>query len=202
MNPWKSIPVEDYDGHMNHPSVLQQTFLADFFERSIKESGAKEVLLAGCATGNGLERVDGKDINVVAMDINPEFVRETREKFGNCSSITIREGSVVEPIDGTFDLIFAGLVLEYVDVETALNRFHESLNESGKLAVVIQLESKELESITPTGFDSLNSISSIMKHLEPESLKGQAREAGFTKVLEEIVTLESGKRFVQFLFET
>lgn len=202
MNPWKTIPVEDYDGHMNHPSVDQQTFLADFFEEAVDMVNPSSLLLAGCATGNGLVRLRKKNVSrAVALDINERFLAAAKEKFGTIPNLEFRHCSVLEYEEYRFDLIFAGLLLEYIDPTEALNHFHTLLNPGGTVAVLIQLESEQLRSITPTEFTrSLDSLSSILNHVDPAELKRDAVDAGFSLQREDGVILDSGKEFARFLF--
>lgn len=201
MNPWKNISSNDYDGHMGDPSVDQLSFLADFFEESINNTTPESILLAGCATGNGLERTIGKSIKrVVAMDINKDFLLCVKERFSSLSNLDIQEASVLNPINGKFSFIFAGLLLEYVDVKTAIVNFYNALYDKGTLAVVIQLESATLQSVSPTRFESLKALSSIMSHIQPDNLKEIAKEVGFICVFEKSVKLASGKEFSLFRF--
>lgn len=202
MNPWKTVPASEYDGHMNHPAVDQQRFLADFFEETLRETNSRSVLLAGCATGNGLERVVNRpNVSVTAMDINRAFLEQVQGKFSTASNISTCEGSVEEAIPGSYDLIFAGLILEYVHVPTVFKQFISAINERGTLAVVIQLHSPIHTSITPTGFESLGRIDPIMNHLDPDEVVRYAHEVGLQAVFEKTVTLASGKKFVLFRFQ-
>jgi len=201
MNPWKTIPVADYNGHMNHPEVNQQKFLADFFEQSINSVKANSVLLAGCATGNGLDRLAGKDVEqVVAMDINRAFLDQVQKELDGNTAIEVREASVEDPIDGVFNLIFAGLLLEYVDIEIALKNFNSSIEKGGVLAVVIQLPSETLQSVTRTPYESIKSIAPVLKHVDADELKKTTEKCGFKTVYEEKIVLESGKIFMQYHF--
>ncbi len=202
MNPWKSIPAEEYSGHMNHPAVNQQTFIAQFFENSIESIQAKRILLAGCATGNGLERLEGKDIQkIVAMDINEQFLRHVAKKFESLSNLELRNQSVELPIQGTFSLVFAALIFEYVDIQTTLQNFYDTLEDEGLLAVVIQLKSKTAEAVTPTPFESIQTISTVFRHRTEEEITVEAKRCGFSIKNNRVTTLESGKQFAEILFQ-
>jgi hypothetical protein len=37
-NPWLSIPLDDYEGHMNHPSVQQLRALSELFKHAVEHA--------------------------------------------------------------------------------------------------------------------------------------------------------------------
>lgn len=196
MNPWKTIEAIEYEGHMGDPLVKQLSFLAECFHYSISSYTPEEILLAGCATGNGIEGTEKFTVKrLVAMDINEEFLEITRERYGNLPFLEVVEGSVLNPLPGTFDLIQAGLILEYVEIGTALRNFYEALNPNGVLAVVIQLQSPHVNSITPTKYSSLNRLKPIMKHCTIKTVKEDAEKVGFTCEYDDVRTLDSQKQF-------
>ena len=124
-NPWLHIPASDYETHMASSHVGQAAFLSDLFRRTLEQYPCGSVALLGCATGNGLEHVDiAKTSQVTAIDINPDYLRLTRERFGN--AITGLETVAGDLSDmnleqDAYDLVFAGLVFEYVKPEVLLS---------------------------------------------------------------------------------
>ena len=78
-NPWLGIPAADYEGHMGDPRVAQLRLLGDVFEESLREFRPAAVVVPGCATGNGFERIDpAATRRIVGIDINPEFLALAR----------------------------------------------------------------------------------------------------------------------------
>lgn len=59
-NPWLSIPLEDYEGHMSSPEVGQLDALAELFGEALEYRRPASVAVLGVADGNGLDRVDPK----------------------------------------------------------------------------------------------------------------------------------------------
>src|SRR5690349_21449618 len=118
-NPWLDIPLGDYEGHMASPQVGQAQLLSDTLAESLRTYSPRSIALLGCAGGNGLEQVDiSKTDRVVCVDINPRYVEQVCARFG--SRIPMLEATVgdIQSDDFSFapvELVFAGLLLEYVD---------------------------------------------------------------------------------------
>ena len=53
-NPWLTIPLEDYEGHMAMPDVGQAKMLANEFEELLKIYAPTSAALIGCAGGEWL----------------------------------------------------------------------------------------------------------------------------------------------------
>ena len=70
-NPWLSIPLEDYEGHMGSAGVRQLTVLAELFKSALDRCRPESVALLGVAGGNGLEQIDcAATKSIVGVDIN------------------------------------------------------------------------------------------------------------------------------------
>ena len=55
-NPWLSIPLADYEGHMG--AVKQLDALSALFARALEVCAPESVAVLGIAGGNGLESLD------------------------------------------------------------------------------------------------------------------------------------------------
>jgi len=81
-NPWLSIAVDDYVGHMASPAVGQHQVLNRLFGAMLRNVRPRTVLVLGCSTGNGFEHVDpAVTCRVVGVDINPEYLQRLAERF-------------------------------------------------------------------------------------------------------------------------
>ena len=77
-NPWLSIPIDDYEGHMGSPAVAQLQPLSELFAGVLASSRPKSLAVFGCAAGNGFEHIDPSITErVVGVDINPAYLRKT-----------------------------------------------------------------------------------------------------------------------------
>ena len=55
MNPWLTLPLDDYEGHMGSADVNQLAPLADLFGEALAHLRPRSVAVLGVAGGNGLE---------------------------------------------------------------------------------------------------------------------------------------------------
>ena len=78
--PWRAIPLADYEGHMEAPQVGQAAMLRDILGEFVTRLRPASLALLGAAGGNGLECVEpGVVRRVVAVDINPDYLAACRE---------------------------------------------------------------------------------------------------------------------------
>ena len=122
-NPWLDVTLADYEGHMALPGIEQAQLLADIFAGALEQFLPQSVAVLGCAGGNGFEKIPSRITRVVGVDINPDFVAEAGARFsGQFKNLELIVGDIqghevsFEPVD----LIFVGLVLEYVNVEAVM----------------------------------------------------------------------------------
>lgn len=121
-NPWKNIRLSDYENHMSLGSVVMQLqTLGDIMKRQLDEYPGGDVMILGCAGGNGLEHIDrDKYKRVYCVDINPEYLRETAKRYeglGNslkCLCIDLTGELSGLPPAG---LVIADLLIEYIGYE-------------------------------------------------------------------------------------
>jgi|GEM_PF-4563136 len=64
----------------------------------------------------------------------------------------------------------------------------------GVLTAVLQLPS-EMPNVTPSPYRSLESLSSILRLIPPETFAGHAEEVGFSLLTSEVVAAKGGKQF-------
>lgn len=197
-NPWLSIPLDDYESHMSLPQVQQANLLATLLEESITRFNPSSVAIFGCSGGNGLEMVSKSDVErVVGIDINQEYLDRARYRYeGKIPHLDLLSGDLgsdqfdVEPVD----LVFAGLIFEYVDTKKLLEQANHLLNKTGKLISIIQLEGDQ-SFVTPSPYASLDKVSSILHKVTPESVTKEALNLGFKFDSDRTMTISSGKSF-------
>ena len=203
-NPWKSIPLSDYEGHMELPEIGQASMLADEFGKLLREHRRKEVALIGCAGGNGFENAAAAGVvRLVGLDINGEYVERARERFSHVVAglelhVADIEGDLppIEPVDA----VFAALVFEYVDVERALRNVVGLCRKGAMVGTVLQLPKADADAVSNSPYASLKAVGSIMRLVPPPELRAVAETAGLGFVSERTVALASGKRFAVQVF--
>lgn len=145
-NPWLEISHSDYENHMTE--VGQMQVLNNLTKYSLEKYQPINFALLGCSTGNGLEHINAEITqNVYAIDINSEYLKETKNEFDSKISNLVTINADIQhnelPIKH-IDLFFVGLVLEYVNPEVALRKIIKTLHENGILMIVIQKTKKQV----------------------------------------------------------
>jgi SAM-dependent methyltransferase len=198
-NPWLDIPLADYEGHMALPNVAQAQLLSDIFAGALITYAPRSVAVLGCAGGNGLERVSSKVTErVVAVDLNPEYVQQVRTRFDRqIPLLELFAGDVQTDQFGfsPVELVFAGLLFEYVDADAVLRNIRQMLRPGGTLLAVLQLPSSAIPEITPSPFASLCALSSVMRLVPPGLLKQLAAAHGYSETEARTVEATGGKEF-------
>jgi hypothetical protein len=197
-NVWLSIPLCDYEAHMALPNVAQSACLACELRALLSQYRPASIALLGCAGGNGLETVDpAVTTRVVAVDINPNFVAATRERFPGrfqrFEPIVCDISADQPPPFESVDLVFAGLLLEYVPLPSAFAFFRAALVKHGVLAVVIQRASERLPAVSSSPYVSLQVVAPHMHLVEPDAVTGHAASFGLALSLTRHATMPNGK---------
>ncbi|KAF5062220.1 hypothetical protein DSECCO2_307210 [anaerobic digester metagenome] len=195
-NPWLQIPFPDYENHMREVGQAQllRRLLGDCLTRYKPGSLA----LIGCATGNGLEEVDPAITGIVhAVDINPAYLEQLNQRFGHslpglhiyCKDLEI------DPLSfSNADLIFCGLVLEYVKPEVLIPKLLRGLSPDGTLVIVIQ-QTRNAAFVTKTKYRSLDLLSSYAGTVSAVDLYALLRELGVEARMQYDVSLNDSKSF-------
>ena len=165
-NPWLDVPLADYEGHMALPNVGQAQLLSDVFAGALTKYAPRSVAVLGCAGGNGLDRVSSKVTErVVGVDLNPDYVQQARTRFDHqipLLELLVGDVQTEEFAFAPVELVFAGLLFEYVDAEAVLAKIRAMLCPGGTLLTVVQLPSTAISEITPSQFASLGALSSVI----------------------------------------
>jgi len=198
-NPWLRIPLADYEGHMSLPEVAQAQLLSDAFATALERYRPRSVVLIGCAGGNGFEHVVPEVTRrVVGIDINPLYIEQARSRHARrLSGLELFVGDLqtelfaFEPVE----LAFAGLIFEYVATREALTRIAAMLCPGGRLVSVLQSPSQAVAEVTPSRFERLQALSTIMRLVPPAELITTAAELGLRLADEQHRESAGGKQF-------
>jgi SAM-dependent methyltransferase len=198
-NPWLDIPESDYVGHMSSPTVNQRSVLSRLMGDALESVRPRTLLVLGCSTGNGLEHVN-PDVttHVTVVDLNPAYLLRLGERFRNPGfGLDVRCADLADVVleREAFDLVHAGLVLEYLEWTFLLPRVAATLKPGGVLSVVLHLPSASSPAVTPTTFVSLRSLETLFRFVEPGALIEAARGAGLTLSNQRTEWLPAGKAF-------
>ena len=196
-SPWLDIPLADYEAHMALPQVGQAQLLSDVFASVLDAYAPRSVAVLGCAGGNGFDRISPQVTErIVGVDLNPEYVNEARVRFSRRFPVLELFVGDLERDEIAFspvDLVFAGLILEYVDIDAVLLRTCLMLHPSGILVTVVQLPSDAVPEVTPSQFASLSALSSVMRLVAPEQLQRLAGTRGYHQIDRQLASGDSAE---------
>lgn len=120
------IDTKPHNAYLERPATLSL----------LPDVEGKRVLDAGCGPGAYSEWLVRKGADVVAFDASPRMLEHARERLGD--SVDLRLHDITDPLafleDGSFDLVLAALVLDYVeDWAPVFREFRRVLREDGAL---------------------------------------------------------------------
>ena len=203
-NPWLSIPLAEYEGHMALPEIGQAEMLAGELEFAVRQYSPKSVAVIGCAGGNGLDRLVESGIErIVGIDINPAYVQTVLRRFRSRIpglELHVADIQSMLPQIAHVDLIFAALILEYVDVPMTMRSFQNLCAPDGALIVILQAASPNVEKTSPSPYKSIQLLAPAMRLLDQGDVQERAIAAGFSLASSRVVSLRSGKDFVVLCF--
>jgi len=199
MNPWLSIPLSDYEAHMALPEVGQAQMLADVLAGQLDIRRPASLAVIGCAGGNGFDRIAPEVTRrVVGVDLNGRYLDEVRSRYAaRFEQLELVEADI-QAAAGAFapvDLIYAALVLEYVEVEPVVMQLSAMLNPGGTLVTVVQLPDANLSAVTPSSHASLEPLAAVMHFVAPKDLRISADFAGLRQISSAKRRTQSGKQF-------
>lgn len=199
-NPWLEIPYTDYENHMLEAG--QSTLLSELISTCLRRYNPETFALLGCASGNGLEHITSSLKKAFAIDINPQYLQIVREKFTHQQNIKTIHADIEKDVLElkNIDLLFAGLVLEYVDLEKALSNIAGALSKLGVLVIVIQ-KSKKGNFVTSSRYKSLEKLRFISHEVDEESLIDLLVKGGFKKLKRSVHKISAKKSFIALEFQ-
>jgi len=202
-NPWKEIPLEDYESHMLHSTVGQLALLNTLTKKYLDNIKPAIAVFLGVAGGNGLEHIDnGITKQVVGIDINQHYLDATLERYGNSIDglqllnidITKNTGAIAST-----SFVWAALVLEYIGADSGLQFANNNLLPGGHFVATIQVNNG-LQTVSNTGIESIKKAGTVFTLIDPALLVSKATALGFTLNNKEENILPNGKSFVTMDF--
>jgi hypothetical protein len=202
-SPWLDIPLADYEGHMALPGVGQADMLATQFAQLLATWAPESAAVIGCAGGNGFDRVRvAITKRLVGIDINPQYIQELAYRYAaRIPGLELYVRDIQEPLGQIkpVQLIYAALVMEYVEPVAALRNLAALCGPDAILATVLQLPTPTAP-ITDSPFIRLQELAPALQLVAPEQLAAMAAAQGFALLATRQVSLSSGKQFALQLY--
>ena len=202
-NPWKSIPLSDYENHMKLDSVLQLQTLNAMMKEQLTQYSVHSVMIFGVAGGNGLEHIDSSSIqHVYGVDINPDYLKICEQRFPNLQNVfhplylDLTQTNISLP---QVDLIIANLLIEYLGYHCFQNAISKSHPAYVSCAIQID-ESSNFISDSPY-LTALDGLSSVHHSIQEDSLTASMKDIGYDLILKIQQPLPNGKKFLRLDFQ-
>lgn len=187
-NPWLTVPLEEYEAHMNATEVQQLTTLAELFRYALDHSAPKSVAVLGIAGGNGLEHISPATTKrIVAVDINQQYLDEVQRRFGTLPGIEFhccdlaQNDLGLEPVE----LVHAALIFEHAGLERPLANALSLVAPEGRFSVVLQLPSESEQAVARTGFASIQTLKEDFALIDVDEFQHLLAQQGF-ELLEQV----------------
>jgi len=201
-NPWLSVPLADYEGHMDSPEVHQLGALSELFAEALAFCRPESVAVLGVAGGNGLHHVDrGITKRLVGLDVNPAYLEAVRSRYADTSlelhCVDLAQHRVdLEPVR----LVHAALVFEHAGVDLCLENALTLVAPGGALSVVLQLPTAVDQNVSASRFASMQTLKSRFSLVDPAWLGQTLSQRGFRLTRETRRSLPAGKGFWMGVF--
>ena len=198
-NPWLQVPLEDYERHMDLPEIGQAVMLSEAMAQAVREFHPQSAAIAGCAGGNGIVRIAAMGVERIAgIDVNAAYIAAVHERLGSWLpglELHLADIQAGVPDCAPVELVFAGLLLEYVEVGPTLQVLRTLCTPGGALVIVLQRPSDTKPAVSVYAYTSLLALESVLQLRDPDAVTVAAKFAGFTEHSRRCEVLESGKEF-------
>ncbi len=195
-NPWLSVSLEDYEGHMNSAEVQQLGALSDLFAEALASRCPESVAVLGIAGGNGLARIDaGVTKRVVGLDVNPLYLNIVRERYSRLLGLELYCADLAEIVVHLppVQLVHAALVFEHAGVGRCLENALSLVAPGGALSAIVQLPSGTEEPVGPSRFPSIQNLRSHFSLIDRTRLCNTLEERRFRPTYQAHRPLPAGK---------
>lgn len=146
------IDTKPHNAYLERPATLSL----------LPDVEGKRVLDAGCGTGAYSEWLVEHGAEVVGFDASPRMLEHAKERLGD--SVDLRLHDMTEPLDflrdGSFNVVLAALVLDYVEDWTpVLREFRRVLRDDG--ALVFSVGHPAMDFILKEGVEDYFSVERV-----------------------------------------
>lgn len=205
-NPWLSVPLADYEGHMSAAMVNQLAALSALFHQALARCRPESVAILGIAGGNGLDHIDTQVTRrIVGVDIHPSYLEAVQQRFPrlpglelHCLDLSASQPPQLPPVS----LVHAALLFEHTGIRPALqNALSLVTPAGGRFSVVLQLPSPEQAGVASTGFASIQNLRDSFALIDPAQFQVELDAIGWNLVSEAVETTAGGKKLWLGIFE-
>lgn len=202
-NPWLSIPLSDYEGHMRSAEVRQLQALSDLFAEALAFCRPRSVAVLGVAGGNGLDRLDCNITGrIVGLDLNPLYLEEVRRRYEGRGSLELHCVDLSEQLVDLepVELVHAALVFEHAGVDRCLENALSLMAPGGALSAVLQLPGEPEQAVGASPFPSIQRLKSHFSLIDPGWFRERLAPHELRLAHESRMSVAAGKEFWMGVF--
>lgn len=202
-NPWKDIPLSDYEQHMSLESVYQLQAMNDMMKGQFETYPIKSVMILGIAGGNGLEHIDSAAWDCVyGVDINPDYLSACRTRYPLlqntlktiCADLTAASQQLPHA-----DLLVANLLVEYIGYAN-FQRVAEQIAPQ-YISCGIQINTDASFVSDSPYLHVFDRLDEVHHQMESSALTEALSQIGYVPILQAEHLLPNGKKLVRLDFE-
>lgn len=202
-NPWRDVPLEQYEKHMAEQKIYQLQELNRLMERQLNGYSVHSVAVLGVAGGNGLEHIAADQYKtIVGVDINEDYLNTCWRRYPQlqpCLQLLCLDLSKPEPSLPQVDLVIADLILEYIGIEAF---FHCLAGMNPEIvSCVVQQNQKEVF-VSPSVYSQeLQKVKEIYQEIDQTELVAFMKRSGWSVILREEIPMPNGQRLIRLDFQ-
>lgn len=203
-NPWNNIPLKEYEAHMAHSSVGQSAMLSRLMGAALARYKPSSLAILGIAGGNGLEHIDTVQTSCVyGVYINQVYLSECKNRYASRIENLIlinHDLNRKEVLPFKVDLILAGLIFEYIELENGLNQIDSCLHQGGSLVVILQ-KNNGVTSVSNSGVDSVKQVGKVFSLVDEETFEKKINTLNYIRTNRTENFLPNGKSLINLEFK-
>jgi hypothetical protein len=195
-NPWLSVPLADYEGHMKSAEVQQLDTLAELFAETLVLCRPASVAVLGIAGGNGLDYVDVHVTQrIVGLDVNPLYLDEVRRRYAGQAGLELFSVDLAEQLVdlNPVQLVHAALLFEHAGVDRCLDNALSLVAPGGAFSAVLQLPSEVEQGVGASQFPSMQKLKPGFSLIDPAWFCETLARNGFSVTHQARRSLPAGK---------
>ncbi len=201
-NPWRDVPLEQYEKHMAEQKIYQLQELNRLMERQLNGYSVHSVAILGVAGGNGLEHISADQYKtIVGVDINEDYLNTCWRRYPQlqpCLQLLCLDLSKPEPSLPQVDLVVADLILEYIGIEAFFHCLTDIKPEI--VSCVVQQNQKGMFVIPVACGQELQKVKEIYQEIDQAELVALMKGSGWSVILREEIPMPNGQRLIRLDF--
>ena len=202
-NPWKEIPLTDYESHMKLDSVMQLQAMNKMMKGQFDTYPISSVMIFGIAGGNGLEHIQKDRFEkVYGIDINSTYLQAVVQIYPEladllkCLCINLRDETDKLP---KADMVITNLLIEYIGYEC----FQKAIKQVDPkyVSCIIQINIENNWVSDSPYLHVFDDLEQIHHQMEEHVLENTMYELGYHPIKTLEYLLPNEKKLVQIDFE-